>query len=231
MDITQKDYYHWNPLEKGQYFRKAVEKKTIYVHHTAGNPDPYGVIDWWNETTARVGSAFIIGGKPTRARHKHKDGELVQAFSTKFWAYHLGLNIDNLPPGALGSKILNSQAVAIEICNWGYLEQRNGKFYTYVNSVVPEADVVTLDEPYRDHIYWHRYTDAQLSTLKDVLLYCGEKFQIPLCYKGDQMFELDMRAFEGEPGVWTHTSVRQDKTDCFPQTELIKVLKEVGGTI
>ena len=228
MSILQK--IKWTPLESGQYIREAVPKTTIYVHHTAGSANPYGVLRWWNETPDRVATAFVVGGKPTRPSHKWTDGELVQAFSSKFWAYHLGLKQSNLPPGSASTRDLNAQSIGIEICNWGWLDYRDGKFYTYVNSVVPADEVITLDIPYRGNLHWHRYTDAQIQTCRELIEYLADKFNIPTCYKGDQMFELDMRAFEGEPGIWTHTSVRTDKTDCSPQPNLIKMLKEIGGT-
>jgi N-acetyl-anhydromuramyl-L-alanine amidase AmpD len=225
------DTIHWTPMTTSQYVREETQKNTIYVHHTAGNANPYGVLRWWEETPERVGTSFVIGGKPTRSSDEWKDGDLIQGFSTKFWAYHLGLKQENMPPGSERSKILNSQSIGIEICNWGYLEHRDGKFFTYVNSVIPEEDVIELEEPYRGHLYWHKYTDAQLTTLKRLITYLTIKYDIPQTYKGDRMFELDMRAFEGEPGIWTHTSVRVDKTDCSPQPDLIKVLKEIGGTL
>ena len=218
----------WSPLNEGQYIREAVRKNAIYIHHTAGSASPGGVKRWWNETKTRVGTAFIIGGKPTRASHTWKDGELMQVFSSKYWAYHLGLKKANMPPGSASSRDLNSKSIGIELCNWGYLSKRaDGKFYTYVNSVVPEEEVITLDWKYRGHYHWHRYTDAQLATLEELLLYLAHKYNIPAHYKGDKMFELDIRAFEGEAGIWTHTSVRQDKTDCSPQPHLIDILKRV----
>jgi len=228
MSILEK--IKWTPLESGQYIREAVSKTTIYVHHTAGSANPYGVLRWWNETPERIATAFVIGGKPTRPSHKWTDGELVQAFSSKYWAYHLGLKQSNLPPGSLSSRELNAQAIGIEICNWGWLDYRDGKFYTYVNSVVPADEVITLDAPYKGRRHWHRYTDSQIQVCKELIEYLADKFNIPTCYKGDQMFELDIRAFEGEPGIWTHTSVRADKTDCSPQPHLIEMLKSVGGT-
>ena len=221
----------WKPLKPNQYIREVVSKKTIYIHHTAGNANPYGVLRWWNETPDRVGTAFVIGGAPTHPSHDWEDGQLVQCFSSKHWAWHLGLRQSNMPPGSEGSKLLNSQAIGIEICNWGYLEQRaDGKFYTYVNSVVPEEEVIDLGYEYRGHRYWHRYTDRQIEIVEELILYLAQKYGISTCYKGDQMFELDMRAFEGENGIWTHTSVRADKTDCSPQPHLIEMLKRVGGT-
>jgi len=233
MSIKQKII--WRPLKHDQYFREAVPKRTIYLHHTAGNSNPYGVLKWWGQTKVKTGTAFVIAGKPTRSWHDWKDGDLIQAFSSKYWAWHLGVNNSNMPPGSEDRTILNAQAIGIELCNWGYLTLRNGKFYSYTNSVIPADEVEDFGMmEYRGYRYYHRYTDAQIETLRELLLYLGEAYDIPLCYKGDQMFDLDQRAFEGESGVWTHTSVRaggeKGKTDCSPQLHLIKMLKEVGGT-
>ena len=210
----------WKPLASDQYCREETFKNTIYVHHTAGNSNPYSVLRWWAEEPSPVATSFVIGG----------DGTLVQAFSSKYWAYHLGLKKSNMPPGSESSRVLNNQAIGIEICNWGWLKYNDGKFYTYVNSTIPEEDVIVLTTPYRNYKYWHKYTDAQLKVCAELIQFLAGKFNIPMCYKGDQMFELDIRAFKGEPGIWTHTSVRQDKTDCSPQPNLIKMLKGVGGT-
>ncbi len=219
----------WSPLNDGQYIREAVPKHSIYIHHTAGSASPQGVKRWWNETTTRVGTAFIIGGKPTRPGHTWKDGELVQVFSSKHWAYHLGLKKSNMPPGSASSKYLNSSSIGIELCNWGYLSKRDDdKYYTYVNSVVPAEDVVDLGYEYRGHRYWHKYTDAQLDVLEELIMYLVHKYNIPAQYKGDKMFELDIRAFVGQHGIWTHTSVREDKTDCSPQPHLLEMLRRIG---
>ncbi len=229
--MSIKDKIVWSPLDEGQYIREAVAKSSIYIHHTAGSASPQGVKRWWNETETRVGTAFIIGGKPTRSSHDWKDGELVQVFSSKYWAYHLGLKKSNMPPGSAGSKYLNSSSIGIELCNWGYLSKKaDGKYYTNVNSVVPEEDVLDLGYDWRGYRYWHAYTDNQLRILGELIVYLGEKYSIPLCYKGDSIFELDMRAFEGEAGVFTHASVRKDKTDCYPDPRLIQLLKGIGGT-
>ncbi len=42
---------------------------------------------------------------------------------------------------------------------------------------------------------------------------------------GRPAFEFQAEAREGEPGVWTHTNVRKDKSDCSPQTGLLELLR------
>ena len=39
-------------------------------------------------------------------------------------------------------------------------------------------------------------------------------------------FEFNLDAYNAKQfGLWTHTNVRKDKFDCFPQPELVEMLK------
>lgn len=118
-------------------------------------------------------------------------------------------------------------SVGIEICNWGQLVVKNGKFITYAGTSVPESQVVEYDQPYRGFRFYHRYTDAQLANTRELLRYLGEKYQIPLEFKGMVMFDIDSRCLMGDAGVWTHTSCRPDKFDVHPQREMIEMLKSL----
>ena len=41
-------------------------------------------------------------------------------------------------------------------------------------------------------------------------------------------FEFNTDAYYGKQfGLWTHTNVRKDKFDCFPQPELVEMLKNI----
>jgi len=41
---------------------------------------------------------------------------------------------------------------------------------------------------------------------------------------GKSAFELNQACLRGAPGLWTHTNVRPDKNDCFPQKELREMI-------
>ena len=103
---------------------------------------------------------------------------------------------------------------------------KNGKFYNYVNRVVPENEVVKLDKPHRGHQFYHVITDAQIEATKDLLLLWKDRFSIPLTYNED-IWDITPRALRGEPGVFTHNSVRFDKVDVSPQPKLIEMLKSL----
>jgi len=60
------------------------------------------------------------------------------------------------------------------------------------------------------------------------------KYNIPFKYDYDVLFgtgTVSRAALSGEKGVYTHNSVRTDKSDVFPQKELIEMLKSIATEI
>ena len=68
------------------------------------------------------------------------------------------------------------------------------------------------------------YTDAQIQSVKELLLLWKDKYNIPLTYHED-IWDITPRALKGEPGVYTHNSVRTDKVDIYPCPRMIAMLK------
>lgn len=208
-----------------QYIAEEHPKTQIYLHHTAGNPDPFGVFRWWSNTPERVATCISIGGKPKPGQN-WIDGEVVQGFSSKYWGYHLGLKQSVFSYNGLPYKSLDKISIGIEICNWGQLSFKDGKYYNYVGGVVAAEDVCTLATPFKGYKHFHNYTDAQIAALKEMLLSWRDKYGIPLAYNED-IWDITKRALKGEPGVYTHNSVRKDKTDVYPHPKLIAMLKSL----
>jgi hypothetical protein len=44
---------------------------------------------------------------------------------------------------------------------------------------------------------------------------------------GKSAFEYKADAYAGRPGLWTHTNVRTDKSDCSPQLGLIELIRSL----
>jgi len=74
--------------------------------------------------------------------------------------------------------------------------------------------------------FYERYTDDQLESLRQLMLYYGEAHDIPLHYNED-MWDISVNALNGSHGIYTHVSYRTDKSDCHPQPELIEILKSL----
>ncbi|MCH9718023.1 MAG: hypothetical protein K0U52_13220, partial [Gammaproteobacteria bacterium] len=90
---------------------------------------------------------------------------------------------------------------------------------------------------YKNYSYYHAYTKAQLATLKKVLNQIKSEYpniSIGSQYSGANGFyeqfpnkkSVASTAFKFNQGIYTHNSYRTDKSDVFPQKELIELLKE-----
>ena len=203
-------------LSPEQFFNEKHTKRQIYLHHTAGGGDAKSVARYFNKTTERVATAFIVGNS----------GEIVQCFSSQDWAYHLGLKSSIFTKHKLVYRSLDKTSVGIEICNWGPLRYSGGKYYNYVGGEVLPKDVIKLDSPFKKHLYWQKYTPEQIESTRQLLDYLCNTYDIPRSYNED-IFDISLRALKGEAGIYTHNSVRTDKSDIFPQPDMVEMLKNL----
>ena len=174
------------PLSKGEFIESKVVKDSIFIHHTAGSHRPDWVVKYWDrdrisignkKKKRRIAAAFVIGGKSIKDGNRDWDGKIVRAFNEEYWAFHLGIKRKKY------NVKLDPKSIAIEICNYGYLYKgKDGNFYNFVNELVPKEDVYELKEPFRGYRYWHKYTDAQLESLRKLILYLSDKFEINVKY-------------------------------------------------
>jgi N-acetyl-anhydromuramyl-L-alanine amidase AmpD len=203
-------------LKASQYFQEETPKNQIYLHHTAGSGDPVAVARYWDGPKERVATAFIIGA----------NGTIVQCFSSREWSYHLGLKNAAFSNVGVPYKPLDKFSVGIEVCNWGPLTEKGGKFYNYVGRPMDVSEVTKLDKPFKGHYYWHKYTDKQIESLRQLVVYLCETYDIPKDYD-DDIWDLCKRAMKGEDGIYTHNSVRKDKSDMYPCPRVIEMLKNL----
>lgn len=202
-------------LKETQYYQEEFPKKQIVIHHTVSNGNAKNVVTWWGKTPARIGVAFVID----------REGIIHQCFSSKHWAHHLGIK-------SAKNKQLNQQSIGIELCAWGSLKRSDLKsgivaqFTSSTGTIVPTNEVIELEKPFRGSKYYQKYTDKQLKTLQILLNYLCKTYHIPKSYNSD-MWDYSRAAMNGSPGIFTHVSFRKDKSDCFPQIELIKTIQNL----
>jgi len=203
-------------LKDNQFFAEESPKTQIYLHHTAGNGNAEGVSRYWNSNETRIGTAFVIG----------EDGTIVQCFSSKHWGWHLG--IDNQDFAKNGAKYvnLNKCSVGIEVCNWGYLTKKGDKFYNYAGGVIKAENVTELEKPFKGFKYWYKYSDDQIEALRQLVVYLCETYDIPTDYRSE-IWGIDKVAFQNTKGIFTHNSVRKDKSDMYPCPRVIKMLQSL----
>jgi len=212
-------------LPKSEYIIPDAPQKNdfLFLHHTAGWHNPFNVIDdWARDTRGKIATEFVIGGQNFKTGDDEFDGRVVQAFPEGNQGWHLGNT---------GSYYMNRHSVGIEVCNFGQLTEN---LKNYVNITAHESQVVKLKETFRGYTYWHKYTDRQLHALKQLIIYIAERDNIDI-RKGivewlnkdgvSKAFAFNQEAYEGKvKGLLFHCTVRKDKVDMFPQSELIDML-------
>lgn len=217
-DIT----YHKHHLPNGEYIDTPTKKDYVFIHHTAGWNNPYKVIDsWGRDTRGRIATEFVIGGQKIDSGDSTYDGDIVQAFPEGYYAYHLG---------STGSSYMHSHSVGIELCNFGYL--KDGK--TYVGTRAKEDQIAILDEAFKGYLTWHKYSDKQIKSTQLLIEHIAARDQIDVREGLPELirkhgpvkaFGFNEDAYKGKiKGLLTHTNVRKDKSDCFPQPELVDML-------
>lgn len=210
IDLIRTRLVQYN-LKKGQYNEvdktKAV-KKQIILHHTAGG-SAKSSIDSWAANPDKVGTPFVID----------RDGIIYQAFPSWCWAYGLGLNQANY-------KTIESQAIQIELACYGQLKQFGDEFYSvYGNKIAPD-NVETLPISFRGGKYYEKYTPAQIESLNLLIQYLSEVYEIEAKYRSN-IFDINQKALRGDEGLFTHCCYRGDKSDVYPQPNLINMLKSL----
>lgn len=208
-------------LPKGEYKEGPTNKEYLFLHHTAGWHKPINCIDsWGRDDRGSIATEFVLGGPSVKGNDDKWDGVMVQAFPDGGYGWHLGKN---------GSQHMHSHSVGLEICNFGYI--KDGK--TYANVTAHESQIVTLKKPFRGYQQWHRYSNTQIEATRKLILYIAERDNIDvrdglvkeIHKNGVDAFEFNENAYYGKvKGLWTHTNTRKDKTDLFPQEELIDML-------
>ena len=218
-------------LDKDEYVSDygKIEPLGFFLHHTAGWDNPFNTVSNWNrDKRGRVATQYCIGGTNVKGNGSKYDGVVVECFPNNYLGWHLG---------KVGNFKISKLSGGVELNNFGYLTKKGDKYYTYVKTEVKPEFVCDLGYKFRGHQYWHAYSDKQIESLRLLILHLKDIYPkmdlengLPKLLKEGvhpkDAFEFNSDAYNAKQfGLWTHTNVRKDKFDCFPQPELVEMLK------
>jgi hypothetical protein len=227
-------------LPRGQFLSGPTKKEWLFLHHTAGWHNPYNTIDaWGNDNRGQVATEFVMGGPSIRGNDNKFDGEVVKCIPDGGYGWHLGT----------GNNVMHRNSIGIEVCNFGQLTKggytKNGswvklnpdRFYTYVGTEADPTQIVELSQTFRGFKFWHKYSNNQISNLKELILHIGNKHSIDVrkglieLIRKDGEFKafdrMDVDMCNRTKGMWSHTNVMRGKVDMFPQPELVEMLLSI----
>lgn len=202
-------------FSQDQYIPEETKKSIIVIHHTAGG-SAMSSIDGWKQDTSKIATHVVID----------RDGTIYQCFSSKYWAWHLGLKEEVFHQHGLQYQNLDKISLSIELANYGEVHQKQDKkWYNAYNGII-KGGITIYSTSFKEVSFFESYTSAQIESLKQLILFWSNKFNIPLDYHQD-MWDVSNNALKGTSGIWTHVSFRKDKSDCHPQSNLIEMLKSL----
>ena len=203
-------------MPDNQYIKQITNKTQVFIHFTAGGPSAKNTIGYWESDAVQVATAFVIDGDT---------GDVYEAYNPDYWGFHLGIK------GTNGK--LDKASIGIEICAFGPLVKKGGEYFAWPNDFttkVDEENVCSLDEPFRGYSYFFKYTDKQLENLEKLLVFLIKKYNIQV----QPSFDNSWLEYNQEvinkclPGIWTHTTVRKDKSDTYPDERLLAILNKLS---
>ena len=201
------------------YIKSQHDKSQIILHHTVSGGSAKAVATYWDSRPSRIATCIIID----------KKGIPHQLFRSRYWAGHVGgrsTMTKEFERFGLPYRNCSKTSIGVELVSWGGLKMIDNKLYTCYGSEYTEGADVHFDDPFRGYSYFDSYTTEQIATLKELLIYWNKVYDIPLEYKED-MWDVNEQALNNTPGIYSHTSFRRDKSDLFPQKELIEMLKSL----
>lgn len=196
------------------HFKEVNAKKRILLHFTAGNlnGDLITLTPSEDQSNRFVSVPFVVA----------RDGTIFQLFSSKHWAYNLGMkaadgNVDH---------IFEKESIAIEISNYGPLvldgevlktpKDKNGRQDTYCTTLQAEA-YQKLNVPFRNFSYFATYTEVQMASVIRLVRWLAHKYEIPTeLISPDLRLLVDSRA-QNHKGITSHINYRSSgKWDIGP---------------
>jgi N-acetylmuramoyl-L-alanine amidase len=154
-DPKYPDWVEWT-ASPNYYRRHASEISAIIYHYTAGGSQE-STVKQFQDPASKVSAHYVLG----------RDGKIVQMVALDQAAWHAGVS------KLAGIDSVNHFSIGIEICNWGKLTKKDGKFF------------VAKGEPYKGPTpmqaggaYWEPFTDAQYKSLAKLTNALLEKYPI-----------------------------------------------------
>ena len=183
---------------------KKTLKNTIFlfINNSSSRPDL---------ALSKNKSHYIIGRKSSSSNENFWDGKILKSMDDK---YYLN-NFEN--------KLINERSIFIELCNYGELTLKGDVFYNLFNkSIVNKEDVIKIGNK-----YYEKITNLQIESLTNLIKYLKMKWNIEFNITIDEnWFEYNENWFS-LGGLRTFGQVIKNKSDLFPQENLINTLNSI----
>lgn len=228
VDVNNFIIYKMNNDVNIDYNKEKTIKKRILITHTGGSYRPdLSVITrsitslTKNETVIKYYSPhYIIGRKSSYNDDDVWDGIIINVYDDAYWSEFIKTKNNNF----------NKNTINICLCCSGPLKKlSDGVFINNFNIIVDNNDVVELTQPYKGHVYWEKYTEKQIESLKNLIYHLCKKHNIEIIKTNYDVawFNYNVKNINSYNFIDTGGRIDKNEFGLFPQAEIIEMLNEL----
>ncbi len=194
MNINKKDY----TLKETNYYKEVYQKTQIVVGHS-GRKKMRHFESWINRRNGKY--------KKTAPFTIDIDGTIYQHYDPKYYSNFLGCEQDrcNIP---------------IVLVNQGWLKLNHMNVYVDWLGHIYSKNIEPLEKNWRDYKYWAKYTEKQFISLKKLIDYLCQEFNIKRDVISSNVYNENVDLFKG---VTFRSNYYRGLTDVSPAFEIEKI--------
>jgi N-acetyl-anhydromuramyl-L-alanine amidase AmpD len=195
LDIDKDTYV----LNNTNFYNKTFKKTQIVIGHS-GRKDMRHFESWLNRRNGkyRKTSPFSIDS----------NGNIYQHFDPSYYSDFLGGEQDK-------------NIISITLVNQGWLKLNENNVYVDWLGHIYSKETGVVEKNWRDYRYWCRYSDEQLESLKKLIIYLCDKFDIEKNIITNNVYNENTDIFKG---VVFRSNYFKDLTDVSPAFEIEKII-------
>jgi N-acetyl-anhydromuramyl-L-alanine amidase AmpD len=192
-------------LGEDNYIQQEFTKRQIVIGST-GRKDMlhYGSWTYRHNGKYKKTSTFTID----------KQGNIFQHYDPKYYSKFLG-------------KVQDKASISISLVNEGWLDldSMHGRYIDWLGNIYnKDEEVVT--KKWRHHLYWVAYTKEQIESLKSLVTYLTEEYNVPKNVITHNAHYEDVDLFDGIVYRSNYLEEVSDVTPAFNIAELKKIENE-----
>ena len=188
-------------LSETNFYNETYDKTQIIVGHTyRNNMLHYG--SWLYRLNGK--------NKKTATFTIDKGGKVFQHYDSKYYSTFVDQEQDKA-----------SISIVLENIGWFKKDTMIDKYVDWLGHNYRRQPDEVLMKRWRNHTYWDKYPQAQMNSLKELIVYLCEEYNISKNFIGHNVFDENIDLFKG---ITFRSNYYQESTDVSPAFD-IEILK------
>lgn len=185
-------------LPEDNFYKEIYEKTQIVIGHNS-RKDMRHFDSWLHRRNGKY--------KKTATYSIDKDGKVYQHYDPKYYSDFIGVEQDRCN-------------ISIVLVNQGWLKLNEMNVYVDWLGHIYSKKTEPLERKWRDYVYWSKYSDEQINSLKELINHLCDEFSIEKEIITNNVYDNDVDIFKG---VTFRSNYFKELTDVSPAFEIRKI--------